>query len=62
VKRGGTALKLTFAVSDYGLFTNPQDLKGVRFLKIECSTAVPAPVAQTADRIFKVIKSTAGPL
>lgn len=61
VKRGGTALKLTFAVNDYGLMTNPSDLKGVRFLKVECSTAVPAAVSQAADRVFKVIK-TAGPL
>jgi len=57
VKRNGTALKLTFAVNDYALMPNPEDLVGVRFLKIEAQTAVPAAVAQaTAARTFKVIK------
>lgn len=58
VKRDGTALKLTFAVNDYALMPNPGDLFGVRFLKIEAQTAVPAAVTQaTAARVFKVIKS-----
>jgi hypothetical protein len=57
VKRSGTALKLTFAVDDYALMPNPEDLVGVRFLKIEAQTAVPAAVVQaTAARVFKVIK------
>jgi hypothetical protein len=58
VKRGGTAVTLTFAVNDYGLMTNPSDLWGVRFLKIVCETAAGVAVAQaTAARVFTVIKA-----
>lgn len=56
VTRNGTALKLTFAVNDYGLMPNPADLFGVRFIKIEAQTAASAAVAQaTAARTFVVI-------
>ena len=57
VKRNGLGVILTFAVNDYALMPNPEDLVGVRFLKIQTQTAVPVAVAQaTAARTFKVIK------
>ena len=56
VKRAGAGLKLTFAVNDYGLMTTPDDLLGVRFLKIQASIADGTAVAQaTAARVFTVI-------
>lgn len=57
VKRDGTALALTIAVDDYGLFDNPLALFGVRYLKVRAETAAGAAVVQaTAARIFTVIE------
>lgn len=60
VKKNGTAVTMTFAVNDFNMLTAAADLRGVRFLKVRCETAVPGAVAQTADRIFKIIRLNPG--
>lgn len=60
VKKNGTAVTMTFAINDFNMLTSAADLAGVRFLKIRCETAVPAAVAQTSDRVFKIIRAYPG--
>ncbi len=60
VKKNGTPVVMTFAVNDFNMLTAAADLKGVRFLKVRCETAVPVAVAQTADRVFKIIRLAPG--